>query len=122
MDPRVFLKNANTILYCNKWPETVAFYRDFLKLSITHKSDWFVEFQLVGTAHLSVAKAARATIKSSLGAGITLALQVEDADEAWRQLAGFGLQLEPVRDHSWGARVFYLFDPEGHRIEIWSPA
>lgn len=121
MNPGVALKNANTILYCNKWSETVAFYRDYLKLPITHSSDWFVEFHLVGTAHLSVAQAARATIKSSLGAGITLALQVEDADETWQHLARIGLKLEPVRNHAWGARVFYLFDPEGHRIEIWSP-
>ena len=120
MDPEVPLKNANTILYCNKWPETVAFYRDFLKLPITYTTDWFVEFHLVETAYLSVAREARATIKSSQGAGITLAPQVEDADKAWRQFAELDPELEPVRDHSWGARVFYLFDPEGHRIEIWS--
>jgi lactoylglutathione lyase len=23
--------------------------------------------------------------------------------------------------HAWGARVFYVFDPEGHRIEVWQP-
>ena len=113
-------KNANTILYCHKWRETAAFYQDVLNLPITFASDWFIEFQLVGTAHLSIANADRATISSSHGPGITLTLQVESADEAWKQLSKLGLRLESVRDHVWGARVFYLFDPEGHRLEIWS--
>jgi uncharacterized glyoxalase superfamily protein PhnB len=113
-------KNANTILYCHKWRETAAFYQDVLNLPVTFASDWFIEFQLVGTAHLSIANADRATISSSHGAGITLTLQVESADEAWKQLSKLGLRLESVRDHVWGACVFYLFDPEGHRLEIWS--
>ncbi len=112
-------KNANTILYCHKWRETAAFYQEVLNLPITFASDWFVEFQLVGTAHLSIANADRTTI-SSHGAGITLTLQVESADAAWKQLSKLGLRLESVRDHVWDARVFYLFDPEGHRLEIWS--
>ena len=113
-------KSANTILYCQRWRETVAFYQNELNLPVTFASDWFVEFQLGGTAHLSVADEKRASIKSSQGAGITLALQVESADETWASLQRQGLNLEPVKNHAWGARVFYFYDPEGHRLEIWS--
>ena len=115
------LKTANTILYCKKWQETVDFYKHHLKLPITHDSDWFIEFRLTETAHLSVADERRASIKSSGGAGITLALQVEDIAGAWQFLCDSGLKIDPVREHPWGAQVFYFFDPEGHRIEIWSP-
>ena len=113
--------NANTILYCKKWQETVDFYKNRLGLSITHDSDWFIEFKLTQTAHISVADEQRASIKSSGGAGITLALQVEDATQTWEYLRSNGLEIDPVRDHPWGARVFYFFDPEGHRIEVWEP-
>lgn len=112
---------SNTILYCQKWEETVAFYRDDLNLTMTFNSDWFVEFHIAGTAHLSIADERRATIKSSRGAGITLTFCVESADAAWQQLSNRGLSPGPVKDHAWGARVFYLYDPEGHRLEIWSP-
>ncbi len=121
MKSSLAFKTVNTILYCQQWPETVAFYQHQLQLPITFASDWFVEFELGVTARLSVADERRAKIKSSRGAGLTLALQVGNADEAWLDLAARGLDLEPVKDHTWGARVFYFYDPEGHRLEIWSP-
>ena len=114
------LKNTNTILYCQRWQETVDFYRHKLQFPITFESDWFVEFQLTPTSRLSVADERRATIKSSGGAGLTLTFQVADAEQAWQELNGRGLSLGPVKDHAWGARVFYFFDPEGHRLEVWS--
>ena len=113
------LHTTNTILYCQNWEETVNFYRR-LEFPITFSSDWFVEFQLTGSAHLSIADERRATIKSSGGAGITLTLQVDNADDTWQWLNDKGVKLGPVKDHAWGARVFYFFDPEGHRLEVWS--
>jgi len=114
------LRNTNTILYCKKWQETVDFYRHILELRPTFQSDWFIEFQLTNSAHISVADERRATIKSSHGAGITLTLQVDSADEIWYILRDRGIDPQPVKNHAWGARVFYTFDPEGHRLEFWS--
>ena len=99
----------------------MEFYRHGLGLSVNFESDWFVEFHLGGTAYLSIADERRASVNSAAGQGLTLALQVEDSDAAWRRLQDKGLQPGPVKDHAWGARVFYFFDPEGHRLEIWSP-
>jgi catechol 2,3-dioxygenase-like lactoylglutathione lyase family enzyme len=82
-------KRTNTILYCKRWKETVAFYQQHLGLPITFSTDWFVEFRL--------------------------------AETVWESLQERGLRPQPLRDHPWGARAFYLFDPEGHRLEIWSP-
>jgi catechol 2,3-dioxygenase-like lactoylglutathione lyase family enzyme len=118
--PLVF-KTTNMILYCQKWPEMVIFYREKLQLPVTFTSDWFVEFEVGATARLSVADERRAKVKSSHGGGITLALEVESANAAWADLHNRGLVLEPVRDHPWGARAFYFYDPEGYRLEIWSP-
>lgn len=116
-----YFKSANTIPYCKSWKETAAFYRRDLGLAITFSTDWFVEFRLTDAAHLSVADEARASVKSSDGQGVTIALQVDSAETVWRRLQGRGLSPQPMRDHPWGARAFYLFDPEGHRLEIWSP-
>lgn len=113
------IRSANTILYCNNWQETVDFYQNRLSLPITFVSDWFVEFQLGESAYLSVANARQATIKSSQGAGLTLTLRVESADQAWQILKHNGVAVESVKE-VWGARVFYFYDPEGYRLEVWS--
>jgi uncharacterized glyoxalase superfamily protein PhnB len=113
-------KSANTILYCKRWKETVAFYQQHLGLPVTFSTNWFVEFRLTGAAHLSVANEARASVKSNSGHGLTLALQVDNAETAWNYLQERGLAPQPLRDHPWGAQAFYLFDPEGHRLEVWS--
>jgi catechol 2,3-dioxygenase-like lactoylglutathione lyase family enzyme len=113
-------KRSNTILYCRNWRDTVAFYQRLLALPVTYATDWFVEFQLTAEAHLSVADDSRATIKSSGGAGITITLQVENITAAWSYLECSGLSPGPIREHAWGAQVFYFYDPEGHRLEVWS--
>jgi catechol 2,3-dioxygenase-like lactoylglutathione lyase family enzyme len=115
------IKSTNIILYCRHWTETVAFYRDGLGWPILFASEWFVEFQITETSRLSVANEQRATLKSNQGAGITLTLQVEDSEAVWHLLQDRGLTVGPLKNHAWGARVFYFYDPEGHRLEIWSP-
>lgn len=113
-------KSINTILYCKKWSETVNFYRDVLKLEINFTSDWFIEFRVSETAFLSVADERRASIKSSAGAGLTITLQVEEIETPWRYLHSQGLEPGLIKEHAWGGQVFYFYDPEGHRLEIWS--
>ena len=116
------IKTANTILYCQRWQETVDFYRHTLALPVTFESDWFVEFRLTETAHVSVADERRARIKSSAGAGLTLTLQVDDIHATRQWLAQAGVNPGPIEAHAWGAAVCYFYDPEGHRLEIWSAA
>lgn len=113
-------RQTNTILYCKHFARTVDFYRRALGLPVTLEREWFVEFALCDGARLSIADEARARVKSAAGAGITISLQVESADRTWQDLRARGLEPQPVREHPWGARAFYLFDPEGHRFEIWS--
>ncbi|GAB62485.1 hypothetical protein KSU1_C0889 [Candidatus Jettenia caeni] len=51
---------------------------------------------------------------------MTLAFQVDKADEAWQGLFAKGIRIGKISDHPWGGRSFFLFDPEGNRLEIWS--
>lgn len=114
------ITRTNTILYCKKWRETVAFYRDTLELPVETENGWFIEFRLGETAFLSVANEKRASIKTAHGLGITLAWQVENV-AGWRsRLLENGVACTSLQER-WGALVTYLHDPEGHRIELWQP-
>lgn len=110
---------TNIILYCEKWEETVRFYRDVLGLKIHFSSDWFIEFSLNEKSRLSIADQERSSIKSVVPKGITIALQVRDIDRLWHDANEKNLDPTLIKPHPWNAKVFYLFDPEGHRIEIW---
>lgn len=112
------IQRSNTILYCEHWAATVAFYRDQLQLPITYSNEWFVEFQLGATAYLSIADSARATIRPANGAGLTLSWQVADIALLQQQLTNSSITTTPIKQ-KWGARVLYFHDPEGHRIELW---
>lgn len=116
--PLLTVQRTNTILYCIHWSATVAFYRDQLRLTITHSTDWFVEFQLGPTSYLSVADSARATIQPANGAGLTLSWQVVDITLIHQRLIDLGITTTPVKK-KWGAQVLYFHDPEGYRIELW---
>lgn len=117
--PVVAFDRVNTILYCHRWDATVTFYRDVLRLPVTHRTDWFVEFHLTAGSYLSIADASRATIAAVEGQGITLSWRVADVPAARRRLIEEGLEPSDVRT-VWGAAVCYVRDPEGHRIELWA--
>jgi catechol 2,3-dioxygenase-like lactoylglutathione lyase family enzyme len=113
------IKAVNTILYCKKWEETVAFYRDELKLLTLSSSDWFVEFELNENARLSVANEARASVKSGQGQGLTISLQVSNLEQTRSELISRRLNPTPIKE-IWGSQTCYLHDPEGNRLELWA--
>jgi catechol 2,3-dioxygenase-like lactoylglutathione lyase family enzyme len=115
----VKVDRANTVLYCDEWVATVAFYREVLGFEVEHETDWFVEFRVAGDAYLSIADARRATIDAVAGKGITLTLHTSALAETRAYLEGDGVAATPIT-RRWGAEVFYCHDPEGHRIEFWS--
>lgn len=115
----VTVRRANTILYTDRWAETVAFYRDTLGLRISFENEWFVELE-AGGAFVSVADARRSSVAPGEGAGITLSLQVDDVHEARAELAQAEVAVGDV-GLRWGADVLDLYDPVGNRVELWSP-
>ncbi len=116
----LILQRTNTILYCRNWSQTVSFYRDIFNFPINHQTDWFVEFQLTDTSYLSIADVNRASIHSVDGQGITLAWQVSNIQEAHIALQKHHIEVTEIKK-KWGALLFYLHDPEDHRIELWQP-
>ncbi|MGA8262492.1 MAG: VOC family protein [Arenicellales bacterium] len=120
MDART-INRSNVILYCERWSETVDFYRRVLMLPADFENDWFVEFRLTGDSFVSIADARRASVDSSAGQGLTLTLQVDDVHAEHRRLAAAGVAVGTVRTHPWGALGFFCRDPEGYRLEFWQP-
>jgi catechol-2,3-dioxygenase len=114
-------RTVNTILYCKRWEDTVQFYKEVLNLEVCFSNAWFVEFCLNDGARLSVANEKRATIKSNSGQGITIGLQVENIKSIYTYIKELGIPAVPIKE-LWGAKVFYIHDPEGTRIEFWSQA
>ena len=113
------IKAANTILYCKKWQETIAFYKDGLKLLAISSNEWFVEFKLNEMSRLSVANETRTSIKSSDGKGITISLQVSDIEQTRAELLDAGITTTPIKE-VWGSKAIYVHDPEGNRLEFWA--
>lgn len=112
---------GNTIIYCNMWPEMVAFYRDQLGLQATFaKDDWFIELRVCEGCHLSLAAAERCSVPSAHGKGLTLSWKVAGLADLHRQLVARGVEATDITSHSWRAPYFYIHDPEGNRIELWS--
>lgn len=110
---------ANFILYCERWPETVEFYRDRLGLEQTYSDDWFVEFQVTPEAFVSIADASRATVGSVGGTGVTLKIRVPDVGVVRRRLTDRGIVTEPPK-RRFGSLTLDVHDPEGNRIEFWA--
>jgi len=114
------IKSTNTILYCKKWKETVAFYRNKLGLSVNTSRKWFIEFQLNNKSNLSIANEAFTTMTSSQGKGITITLEVKDITATHTKLTESGVNPPQIKNHSWGAKIIHIYDPEGNRVEFWS--
>ena len=112
------VRGANFILYCDRWRETVDFYRGVLGLTETFSNEWFVEFRLGAATSVSIVDAARTSINPVQGQGMTLSIEVPDLDAARRTLDRRGAQPSPTVIR-FGSRVFDVHDPEGHRIEFW---
>lgn len=113
------IKVVNTILYCKNWSETVAFYREDLRLKVSFVNDWFVEFKLNEMACLSVVDETRATIRHANGEGMMISLKVDEIESVYREMEALQLNPTPISE-VWGSPVFSVFDPEGVRIEFWS--
>ncbi len=113
------IKTSNIILYCHKWHDTVAFYRDALKFPIKFSNEWFVEFHLNDAASLSVADEERSSIKSCNGKGFTISLKTDDITTVYSSMEKAELHPTPIKK-IWGSKQFYICDPEGSRVEFWS--
>lgn len=113
------IDRANTILYCDAWAATVAFYRGVLGLDVSFQNDWFVEFSVGPGSYLSVADARRSSIDAGDGTGLTISLRVPDVTAARSKLLDAGVVVGAIGTR-FGCPVVDVLDPSGNRLEFWS--
>ncbi len=113
-------RRVNTLLYVQRFAECVAFYRDRLGLPEVFANAWFVEFGVNPGACVSVVEKRSTRMRDKPFVAQTLTFEVIDVDAAHAVLAERGIEPGPVKRHGFGARVFYVRDPEGNRLEFWS--
>jgi catechol 2,3-dioxygenase-like lactoylglutathione lyase family enzyme len=115
----VQVERSNTILYCERWAESVEFYRTGLRLAVTHETEWFVEFELGRHSFVSIADATHSSVAPGDGRGVTLSLRVNDVAATRSALVEAGVAVGEVGTR-WGAAVIDVYDPSGNRLEFWS--
>ncbi len=116
-------KSLHTVLICEQWEACVSFYRDVLGFSVVHERERFVEFEVTPGARIGILRPLRpAAGRSRSGQDrLILSLCVDRIEEVHAELKARVPELPPIRKHPWGARVFEFRDPEGWRVELWSP-
>ena len=115
-------RRLNTLVYADRFAASVSFYRDGLGLPARFANAWFVEFQVNAAACVSVVEKASTRMRGTASVPQTITFEVADLDAVSQALASRGLTPGETRRHGFGARVFYLRDPEGNRLEFWTPA
>lgn len=113
------VERANTILYCDPWAATVAFYRRVLALDVSFENDWFVEFSVGPGSYLSVADARRSSVDAGDGTGLTISLRVPDVATARSTLLDAGVDVGAIGIR-FGSPFVDVHDPSGNRLEFWS--
>ena len=117
----VAVKSLHTVLLCEKWEDCVSFYRDVLEFPVVYERERFVEFRVTPHACIGILKPLHPDAPRPSHDRVILSICVEDIEEAHAELKARISDLPPPRKHPWGPRVFESRDPEGWRIEFWSP-
>lgn len=116
------VESLHTVLLCEKWEECVSFYRDVLGFPVVHERKRFVEFRVAPHAHIGILRPLRPQASPDHHDRLILSLRVSDIEEAHARVKGRCPELPAIRGHAWGARLFEIRDPEGRRVEFWSPS
>jgi len=115
------VKSLHTVLLCEKWEDCVSFYKEVLGFPVLYERERFVEFQVTADARIGILKPLHPYAPRPSHEHVILSISVEDIEEAHSELKARFPGLPPISKHPWGPRVFEFRDPEGWRIEFWSP-
>ncbi len=115
------VKSLHTVLICEKWEDCVSFYKDVLGFPVLYERERFVEFQVTADARIGILKPLHPDAPKPGHDRVILSICVEDIEATHEELKARFPGLPAVRKHPWGPRVFEFRDPEGWRIEFWSP-
>ncbi|MFK0160939.1 VOC family protein [Rhizobium sp. NPDC090279] len=121
------MRFVNPIPFVSDIARSKTFYGDLLGLKILNDFGNFVLFETGFAIH--EAKSLEQTIwKKQIETperygrqNILLYFEHEDVDAAFEAVAPHVDLIHPVEKQEWGQRVFRLYDPDGHAVEIGEP-
>lgn len=114
------------VLIIEELDRAVAFYRDCLGLTLSHRAADYAQF-VTGSTRLGLytRKAMEKTLGGPIATpaadapGFEIGFKVPDVDRAYAELTARGASaVTPPTTRSWGQRTAYVRDPDGHLIEL----
>jgi catechol 2,3-dioxygenase-like lactoylglutathione lyase family enzyme len=115
------MKSFHTVLVCREWDACVSFYRDILRFEAVDSREGFVEVRVHPGAYIGLIRQKTAEDPGTPDTRIILSFRVEDLDTIHEILRERRINVTGIQLHPWGARLFELRDPEGRRLEFWTP-
>jgi catechol 2,3-dioxygenase-like lactoylglutathione lyase family enzyme len=108
----MIIQKASTTITTSCLVKTRTFYEQHLGAKAVFDCGWYVVLRLSGSAELCLMEPRDGAEPCS--GGVTLNLQVTDADALHGQLTRKGISpVIPLEDHPWGDRGFGFPDPAG---------
>ena len=111
----------HTVLFSRKWDACVSFYRDILGFAVVDEKSGFVEFEVASDSRIGLIQSERCSDPVRNEYSFILSFRVENVEEIHKILSMKCSRVSAVKRHSWGARLFEVKDPEGRRLEFWTP-
>jgi catechol 2,3-dioxygenase-like lactoylglutathione lyase family enzyme len=115
------IESFHTLFFCRNWDACVAFYRDILAFPVVDEKRGFIEFRVAPGSRIGLRKSAREPLFKENKHFFILSLRVGNVEEVHKILSMSCKNVTAVKHHPWGARVFEVKDPEGRRLEFWTP-
>lgn len=109
-------------VFCTKWNEALAFYRDKVGLPVYFESEeqGWAQFDL-GGVYLGLERCDRddPETRDLVGRFVGTSIMVDDIDAVYAQLTDRGVEfLGPPERQSWGGVLLHLKDPDGNVITL----
>lgn len=115
------VESFHTILPCRRWDACVSFYRDVLGFEAVDIRPGFIEVEVAPGCRIGLLRRTKDDGAESPDASVILTFRVANVDEIYNTLSARCREVSPIKPHPWGARLFDLRDPEGRRLEFWTP-
>lgn len=115
------VESFHTVLYCRNWDACVSFYRDILEFEEADTQPGFVEVRVAPGSRIGLIRRSGDQDAQNRDPAVLLSFRVSDVDTVHAILSARWKEVSGVKPHPWGARLFELRDPDGRRLEFWTP-